>query len=65
MRYLILIACLNMLLSCSLAPKYHRPAQEVPPFFKEGSNTWGLAHPESACLDRGPWVANVSGSHTQ
>ncbi len=52
-RFILLIACLQ-LISCSLAPKYQRPAIDIPVSYKEAGD-WAPANPNMADKPRGPW----------
>ncbi len=54
MRWLAIFFYVIVLSGCSFAPKYQRPAMNIPSSYKE-TGKWLVAKPSSAALDRGPW----------
>ena len=55
-RLLFPVACLLLLASCMVGPKYKQPTASVPPAYKELRETdeWKIAHPNSEAL-RSKW----------
>jgi NodT family efflux transporter outer membrane factor (OMF) lipoprotein len=54
MRKVLLLTCLVLQSSCSLAPTYQRPVLPQPVHYKE-SGKWLRAQPDNAARGRGPW----------